>query len=262
MNPTLIAFGRVGEGIYLSSLGAQKITQLTDEGSHSFFWTADGQHIVYLASLPKDEPLPWKRKTLVRMVNVETGSSRELSLRARFVHRPAEINAGEIVYWVEDLEERAPIPTRAPRKLDWPFVYEKNGQVFLRRGGQDKQITSGDRLFNPQLSPDGRRVSYNGGGLYVYSVADGTTIQVGDSDLAGGAAWSPDGKFIAYQVTKGDGHNTTASALFIATSDGQVVAELTNGPCARPMHPSWSPDGKTLTFDCDGGIFIVPCQPK
>ncbi len=64
---------------------------------------------------------------------------------------------------------------------------------------------------------------------------------------AGGldAAWSPDGKRVAFtSIRKGGGF-----LLYVADADGANVKELSTNP--NPwgnVYPAWSPDGKQLAF--------------
>src|SRR5436309_9310085 len=61
---------------------------------------------------------------------------------------------------------------------------------------------------------------------------------------------SPDGKTVAYVVTSVDlANNRTASALWLAPTDGGSPRQLTNAPQKKDKHPRWSPDGKRLLFE-------------
>ena len=70
------------------------------------------------------------------------------------------------------------------------------------------------------------------------------------------AAWSPDGKRIAFGSDR-DGHYE----IYVMNADGSNVVRLTNTP-ALSRQPTWSPDGKSIAFssEMDGNweIYIVP----
>jgi len=69
-----------------------------------------------------------------------------------------------------------------------------------------------------------------------------------DKELAGFACWSPDGKFVAYQIKRGDD-----AYLMVMPSDGGESIQLTSGH-GRSWPYSFSPDGDKIVFagDRDG----------
>ncbi len=74
--------------------------------------------------------------------------------------------------------------------------------------------------------------------------------------------WSPDGKRIAYVLTKGDLEKSMYdSNVWIIDADGKNDRQLTFARGAD-FHPRWSPDGKSIAFlsDRDGrnAIWVMP----
>ena len=63
-----------------------------------------------------------------------------------------------------------------------------------------------------------------------------------DSALDSRPAWSPDGKFIAFNSDPNGN-----SDIFLMTPDGGNLLNLTNNDAAE-WHPAWSPDGKFIAF--------------
>ena len=67
-----------------------------------------------------------------------------------------------------------------------------------------------------------------------------------------GAAWSPDGRKLAFSRQVG-----TGTALFVMNADGSGVRRLTTpivrpeGPATYDVAPAWSPDGRRLAFASD-----------
>ena len=57
------------------------------------------------------------------------------------------------------------------------------------------------------------------------------------------AQWSPDGKLIAFESSRGDG----TEDIYVMEADGSNVRRLTDHP-ASDMLPHWSPDGKWISF--------------
>lgn len=112
--------------------------------------------------------------------------------------------------------------------------------------------------FSPQVSPNGDAVAANGlsGNLYIADLAGGTPVQLGTGQ---NPAWSPDGRFLIYEVVTEDGHNMTGSELWIASRDGKLKQRLTNTE-GLERYPSWSPDGRTIVYELDGRIVYAPVE--
>ncbi len=84
-----------------------------------------------------------------------------------------------------------------------------------------------------QPSIAGRNITFND--LYSYPM-------VGDVQL------SPDGKTIAFVLTKYDTDDGTSSSdIYLINSKGGEPRRLTNNP-AGASHPRWSPDGRRIAF--------------
>lgn len=109
-----------------------------------------------------------------------------------------------------------------------------------------------DDEFSPALSPDGKLVAYSWQGgkksgginLYVQQVDGGTPLQLtAGMDRVGGAAWSPDGRFIAFirGAIGGD-----RNGIYIIPALGGHERRLLTGE--RVVALDWAPDGKYIAF--------------
>jgi len=108
---------------------------------------------------------------------------------------------------------------------------------------------------NPRLSPDGSALVYERNGfdiqsdrkrsaLWMIDVATGAQrpLTVSSADQ-GGAAWSPDGKRLAYVSTDADGK----PQIFVRWLKDGVEARVTQLQ-QGPGQLSWSPDGRWIAF--------------
>lgn len=109
--------------------------------------------------------------------------------------------------------------------------------------------------YDATWSPDGDRLAYTRvkqsgtqGDLDIYTVSaeggEGTPLveSIGGLTQEESAAWSPDGKLLAFTSTK-DGNQE----LYTLEIESGFVRQLTSDP-GIDAHPCWSPDGTKLAF--------------
>ena len=160
-------------------------------------------------------------------------------------------------------------------RIAWQGFLDTNqttAAVFSAKadGSDVRQLThpsSGEEDSWPAWSPDGSKILFTQSGVNCGTCdiflmnADGT----GHTQLThcsqpsclgmGVAAWSPDGKTIAY--SEGDGPprsngEAAVAALWLIQADGSHRVQLTHPPLPASFAddgPSWSPDGQRLLFE-------------
>jgi TolB protein len=123
-------------------------------------------------------------------------------------------------------------------------------------GKNTTQLTSGSQPdSHPTWSPDGAQIAFTRGksGLIEVMNADGTHIhQISAGAAAGSAgdpAWSPNGRWIAYDL---ETPGLTARALWLVHPDGSGRHRLISGS-ATAISPTWSPDSRRIAFSSDNG---------
>lgn len=111
------------------------------------------------------------------------------------------------------------------------------------------------RLLDPQLSPDGRFVSYmlmradwkanrQVGHIWRQAVAGGAPVQLTRGDAGEGTArWSPDGQWLVYLAPGGPG----GMQLFVVPAAGGDARQLTRH-ATSVSQPVWSADGAAVHF--------------
>jgi Tol biopolymer transport system component len=133
---------------------------------------------------------------------------------------------------------RSSVPPPMESRL---YVMDADGQN-VREVTRDKGLNG---LNRHSWSPDGRRL-----------LLEGITRDVGDCGVAAGdrrsltdepefdgrAAYSPDGRHIAFDSQRGGNFD-----IYVMRSDGTQLRRLTTDP-AFDYSPRWSPDGQRLAF--------------
>jgi hypothetical protein len=156
--------------------------------------------------------------------------------------------------------------TSGPVFDDWPAWSPDGSRIAFARGGDT--ATAGIYIMNadgsglqrvsaiggtPAWSPDGTRIAFSGGGLHVMNADGSGVVRLSDTGGDYAPAWSPDGSTIAYNRfldVNGDGW----TQVYLMNADGSGQRRLTNdctytcGFQSAEGHPSWSPDGRTLTY--------------
>jgi len=245
-NSTSIAFTN-DNGTFIFSLTDRKLIKLTNEvAGFKFFWTIDGKSIVYRTQINE-------RVMVIKQIEIETGKVSTLTQSSN-LGLPQEIQSGTIQYRERGVSKILRLSKPTDSKV--PFVYQQNDHIFVVINEIEKQITKEEgKYFLPKLSPNGSKILYQEilRGLYVTDLQHGITIYLGKGD---DAAWSPDSKYIIYEITVDDGHSIVSSELYIADLYSQKI-QLTNTPDLVEMRPSWSPDGKYIAFDANGAIYLA-----
>jgi Tol biopolymer transport system component len=95
---------------------------------------------------------------------------------------------------------------------------------------------------NPHWSPDGSRIVFDAGHLFVVDVDGGDPQQLTWDGRNAFPSWSPDGGWIAYDSDLTVSNRT----IWIVRADGTQHTEVGGGIGARM--PTWHPDGQTLAF--------------
>lgn len=126
-------------------------------------------------------------------------------------------------------------------------------------------ITDPKRVLTgmPSVAPDGRWIAFAGqentGQEYdqtknaIWLVDDTGVAHNVESNQGQGRAptWSPDGKLIAFESSRG----TTSGlySIFLINRDGTGLVRVTD-PALNADHPVWSPDGRQLAFSARASI--------
>jgi Tol biopolymer transport system component len=139
-------------------------------------------------------------------------------------------------------------------------VEHESPPVAWKPDGSGKRRVGRVQGEYPDWSPDGRRLAFD----HITFGSDDGDIWVVNANGSGarplvawrgsreqGAAWSPDGAWIAFQSDRdaSDG----LPRVWIARADGSHARRLASRPGERP---TWSPNGTRVLFTA-GGLFVA-----
>lgn len=140
--------------------------------------------------------------------------------------------------------------------------------IWMQRlnGGDPVRLTrdaADDR--EPAFSADGSRIVFRsereGGGLYVMPAHSGGEARLLVPGDAHGARFSPDGRWLAYQIGPGRFSTDKASPLlsetYLMPSDGGAPVRVLPGFVSASW-PVWSPDGRHLLVTARRGAADAP----
>ncbi|AYB33936.1 PD40 domain-containing protein [Chryseolinea soli] len=139
----------------------------------------------------------------------------------------------------------APDKTLGKQTMETFMVFQRDTVIYSKLGQDpEKQILAG---YDPCISPDGKRLTflkYGGSAREIFLVDLKTMKEVRlkvDSDNFYGAVWSPDGKYVAFNVwDDGDW------AIGVVKSDNTGFTKIKGTPGYGLYQPTWSPDSKSI----------------
>ena len=222
-------------------------------------WSPDGQR---LAARVARLDASGARASQVVVLDAATGEETALTApSAGFVSAPRFSPDGTSVLSATadgvQVSALADVPV-SPSPAAGP-VLGLDGAVLRAPGGAAFALPTPDaRVLRLVPSPDGRRVAVQvyGGDLYVANADGSGAVSLGRGEAP---TWRPDGQYVAFMVTRDDGHELLGSDLVVARADGQQRRALTRTEGVMEMYPAWLANDALLYDDvATGRVMRLP----
>ena len=261
-----------GIGIVRADGSERRVLTAEPGSGYKFAWSPDASHIVFRAARKDAGP----RQYVIRTIEVATGEIEASSEIVRDAQPPVWQRGPAGMRWVS----HAATGVCAGAWRSTPMLTARVGPPLLIAHSHGLFVAATDAVssvrdlglgavaLNSVWSRDGKHVAFDSDDL----VSVVRPLQAGSArTLCTGnhPAWSPDGKWIVFQITRDHthapddprqhtpdtlphlhddktNHRIVDSDLWIIGADGTGRHQLTNTPDVMETEPDWSPDGAAI----------------
>ena len=263
-----------------------KLTNSPEKES-SAVWRPDGKKIGFLSSISGDTQL-WEMEAdgsnpvqLTQVAGGITGFKYSPDLTHLLYTANVKLD--------QDIHDLFPDLPKANARLENDLMYRHwdswhdytYSHIFIAgyaegKVGEALDIMEGERFDSPMKpmggieeidwSPDGKLVAYTckkkvgkeyafstNSEIYLYSIQEKTTVNFSEGQMGydKSPAFSPDGKYLAWESMERDGYEADKSRLFIGELASGVKKDYSAQFDQNSNHLSWSADSKSVYFISD-----------
>ena len=191
-------------------------------------WSADGREIIYSSRRGGIETL-WR-------VSASGGTPQPVAGAGSPAEHPSIAHKGDLLVYQQFIakDDLARISLANPQRPQGPptvLISEKGSKI------------------RPRFSPDGTRIAFESDRLgsdeiWICDSSGGNCAQLTSlHGTAGTAAWSPDGRYLAFEY-----HPSERAEIYTVELPSGVPQLVRTIPGADNLAPSWSRDGKWIYF--------------
>jgi Tol biopolymer transport system component len=203
-------------------------------------WSADSRSVYFISQ----RAVEWGNSNIWKVsVDQQTGQP---------------IGDPEQVTFFDDAQILHPQMVGSGNRLSF-YMQNTKHSVRVAPADQPENYRTLARGIGPSLSPDGKTVYYVGEGpdqqgIYAVSAEGGSSKRyTTEAPTSGHKSVSPDGKTLAY-FSDSDNRRGLFT-LSVKGGQPRLLLESDCAECCKSVH--WSPDGKSLTYNSDDGLYLI-----
>ena len=264
---TRIAFTSTNyRGLWVADSSGKEIRQLSDDpaAGFDFRWSPSSDQIVTRVARFEN----FLRFNAVELLDIAAQSKKLLTPFTRQLPGvPQWLNDRVVSYYDGQKLASLQIKEGSANKTHRLLVFVKDGYIAVYKPKSD-QIVLQDPFkkggyLNVVLSPDQKKIAFEimGGNMYVMDITGTNVVDLGRGYRP---QWSPDSRFIAYMLTEDNGHDYTASDIYVINIFNKEKQNITATDDKIEMNPNWSPNGKSIVYDefIEGAIYKLELEMK
>ncbi len=224
--------GMAGE-LWIYDFQSQKVKKITQNTVQDIIPMWFGDHLFFLSD--KDYTMN------LYSYNLSNDSIKQLTFYSEYDIKFPSAGIDHIIFENGGYLYKYSIKDKQAEKIN---VQISNDQIYARN--ELKKVS--DKIKSYSLSPNGKRIVFSArGDIFSVPAQDGITYNITNSPCAHdqNAAWSPDGKYIAYLSDK-----TGEYEIYIQPHDlSREPVQVTNNAETYKFSIKWSPDSKKILWN-------------
>lgn len=241
-------------GIWEFTLTSQSLRQITsDKGSGmGFAVSPDGKQLAYRRTTT--DAKTHERHQEIVLVDVASRNARVLE-SGETVSTPTFVS-DKVVYTVGGRTKNL---SSQMRMQQTSIIGVEKTKIALSRNGKKVLLDplKGGSYVWPSLSPDGSTmVAYEmEAGTFICDLDGKVLARLGRRDAP---TWTRDGKWIVFMRDADDGHDITSSDIWCISTDGRILAPLTETVSTIELYPDCSPtENRIVCATLHGEVLLI-----
>ena len=269
---TRIAFTEANyHGLWIINPDGSDIKQISDEpaAGFGFEWSSDSKAILSRVAKYEDK----YRYNAVRLFDLEKDETKLITdYRSLMPGLPHWADGDSKIYMfgrgkLDIFQSGKEKNLLKKQNVNQNMIFLKNDVIAVGNINSKQykihEPVKDQRYINLKISPDASKIAFEviGGNLFVMNIDGSDLIDFGRGHRP---QWAPDNQYVVFMLTEDDGYRYLSSDIYTTKIDGSEKTRLTETENKLEMNPSWSPDGKSITFDVmeEGAIYIIELNEK
>ncbi len=254
-NNTILLTTSNYKGLWIYSIDEKTLTKLNDHFGAGYEPVIfdKGKKIAFRM----DEYIDRKKMSSIVIQNTADKTEQVLLARQRNIGTPKLLGDSTLFFY----RSETPFTVSKIFNLESGFTPNDAIEVFINNSDLILVIEGESKILNPNgkanyiwpsVSPGKDRVLYTaaGKGTFICDLEGKILSEIGYANYP---SWSPDGEWITYMKDFDDGHQVTASDIYVRHIQSDIEFAITKSTSKIEMYPSWSRSGEKVFFNTING---------